>query len=174
MVSYSSSHAKSLYAAFYRHAKFTIRLVASKCPNVSFHMNMMMVVMKLLKKVNVRLPFKYYRLLVDEPFGSEIRNFNTDFFISDPRFQIAGYKPLTDAIRIEMKVITPENYEMLLENMNVLSKMCDDIMVYKNSKYNTTCSSASCVSDDSDKEEYENRIEEEFRKANLQCVVTDS
>lgn len=167
--SYSSSQTKAMYLAFYRHAKYTIRLVMTRSPNISFHMNMVMVIMKILKKVNVRLPFKYYRLLVDEPFGSEIRNFNTEFFINDPRFQIVGYKPLTDAIRIEMNAMTPENYDMLLENMNILSKMCDDIMEYKNLKYNKTSVAESCVSDESDGG-YENRIEEEIRKANVSCT----
>lgn len=175
MVSYSSLHAKSLYAAFYRHAKHTIRLVMSRSPGISFHMKMIMVVMKVLKKVNVRLPFKYYSILVDEPFGSEIRKFNTDFFINDPRFNIVGYQALTDTIRSEMKAMTPENYQLLMENMKILSKLCDDIITYKSLKHNTTCSAASCVSDDSEDIDYENRVEDELRKVSLMpCSVGDS
>jgi hypothetical protein len=126
-----------------------------------------MVIMKILKKVNVRLPFKYYRLLVDEPFGPEIRKFNTDFFVNDPRFQIAGYKPLTEAIRIEMNAMTPENYDMLFENMNILSRMCDDIIEYKSLKHNNASLVEGSLSDDESDGIYENRIEEELRKANV-------
>eukprot|EP00798_Chlamydomonas_sp_ICE-L_P010905 gene10905-17025_t len=105
--SYSSARAKELYLAFYDDTKTLLRTISTDVPDMAVELSIVIALMKVLKKVNVRLPFKYYYVMMEGPFGDHLRSCNKQFFMEDPRFSIDGYDALTQLIRRQLKTVDP-------------------------------------------------------------------
>eukprot|EP00798_Chlamydomonas_sp_ICE-L_P017339 gene17339-23645_t len=132
---YSYARAKELYLVFYHDAKSILRTISNDIPHMAAELSIILALMKVLKKVNVRLPFKYYYLLLEGPFGDQLRACDKHFFLEDPRFTIDGYDALTQFIRKQLHVMDPAYVDTICYSLSKLSVRCTDIIEHKKLKY---------------------------------------
>eukprot|EP00798_Chlamydomonas_sp_ICE-L_P019788 gene19788-26474_t len=132
---YSSARAKELYIAFYHDAKTLLRTISNDVPQMAAELSIVLALMKVLKKVNVRLPFKYYYVMMEGPFGDHLRTCDKKFFMEDPRFAIDGYDALTQLIRKQLNLVDSEYVDAICLSLSKLSARCTDIIEHKKLKY---------------------------------------
>ncbi len=96
-MSSSSSERKAMFNAFNKQCKYVMREVRELLPGLS-GIGMIMLVLKVSKRVNRRMPHRYFVEFIHTPFGARIGTRDITFFESDA-FQVARY----DALVAEMK-----------------------------------------------------------------------
>lgn len=86
-----------------------------------------------MKKLNKKLPYKYFHEYVYEPYSIQLQNKDEDFFLSD-RFQSTFWQSFVDMIKTTWRSIETHNKEAIWLHMHNIvhkHKLC---IKYKQSK----------------------------------------
>lgn len=90
------------YRIFNRSVKHTLKEILVILPQISSQINFILTMVKLSKRIHYKMPYKYFKLLLGDPYMSHIEAKELKFFLSD-EFTVQGYDDVVREIKEKIR-----------------------------------------------------------------------
>lgn len=115
---------KAAYKAFYKKAKYTLKEVRDKFPAMSTDITMILLVLKTTKHVGRTLPQRYFKEMLQAPFGDRMRARDVAFFMSDA-FNVESFESFVARCKEQWKLLSIEDQELIWGRVDELLDASD-------------------------------------------------
>jgi hypothetical protein len=122
----SLSERKAIFDAFNKECKRVMREFRELLPGMGRALAVVMLVLKVSKRVNRRLPHRYFVEVIHAPFGARVTARDERFFLSDA-FQVRNYESVVADIKSQWLLLDAAGRETVwrrVSDLLALSERC--------------------------------------------------